>query len=138
MNAAKKIRKYIESGENAEQVQVLKDLAAALELGQSFDLKALYEIDMRYFEAAIELLNDWRFDRRISSRSKLLERLLVETAPEAKVEVPAEAVVAETPAVVAAEPVAPVVVAEVKEVVELKSPKAPKAPRAAKSATNKK
>lgn len=97
MNAAKKIRKYIESGENAEQVQVLKDLAAALELGQSFDLKALYEIDMRYFEAAIELLNDWRFDRRISSRSKLLERLLVETAPEAKVEVPAEAVVAGNP-----------------------------------------
>lgn len=138
MNAAKKIRKYIESGENAEQVQVLKDLAAALELGQSFDLKALYEIDMRYFEAAIELMNDWRFDRRISSRSKLLERLLIETAPEAKVDVPAEAVVAEAPAVVEAEPApveAPAAVAEVKEVVV---PKDVKASRSSKATAPKK
>lgn len=130
MNAAKKIRKYIASGENAEQVQVLKDLAAALELGQSFDLKALYEIDMRYFEAAIELMSDWRFDRRISSRSKLLERLLIETAPDAKVEVPAEAAVADTPEVIEVKPAeAPAVVAEVKEVVELKEAKTRRTPK---------
>ncbi|WP_024303602.1 hypothetical protein [Pseudogulbenkiania sp. MAI-1] len=132
MNAAKKIRKYIESGENPEQVQVLKDLAAALELGQSFDLKALYEIDMRYFEAAIQLMNDWRFDRRISARSKLLERLLIETAPEAKVEVPAEAVVAEAPAVSVTEPVAVAAAAAVAEVKEAAGPKEAKAPRSSK------
>ncbi|BEV71363.1 hypothetical protein THUN1379_08450 [Paludibacterium sp. THUN1379] len=81
MNAAKKIRLFIESGENPEQVQVLKALAASLELNLPFDLKALYEIDMKYFETAIELLNDWRLDHHIASRSKLVDRLLPEFQP---------------------------------------------------------
>jgi hypothetical protein len=85
MNAAKKIRKMIQSGECPDQVQVLKNLAGALELGQSFDLKSLYQIDMRYFDVALELLADWRFDHHISARSKLLERVLIETAPQARV-----------------------------------------------------
>jgi hypothetical protein len=84
MNAAKKIRKMIESGKDADQVQVLKALAGALELGQSFDLKSLYQIDMRYFDVALELLADWRFDQHISARSKLLERVLTDTAPQAR------------------------------------------------------
>lgn len=88
MNAAKKIRKFIESGADPEHVQVLKNLAAALELGQSFDLKSLYQIDMRYFDVALELLADWRFDHHISSRSKLLEHILIETAPQAQVASP--------------------------------------------------
>lgn len=86
MNAAKKIRKFIESGADPESVQVLKNLAGALELGQSFDLKSLYQIDMRYFDVALELLADWRFDHHISSRSKLLEHILIETAPQAQVQ----------------------------------------------------
>ena len=61
-----------------DQVKVLKNLAAALELDKPFDLKSLYEIDMRYFETALELLNDWRFDHHIASRSKLIDRLLPE------------------------------------------------------------
>lgn len=86
MSAAKQIRKLIVSGENPEQVQVLKDLAAALEVGRPFNIQSLYDIDMDYFELGLELLRDWRFDRRISSRSKLLEQLLSETAPDEKVE----------------------------------------------------
>lgn len=78
MNAAKKIRQFIETQENPMQVQVLKDLAAALELGQPFNLQALYEIDMRYFDVAIQLMQDWRFDHHIASRSKLAERLFVQ------------------------------------------------------------
>ncbi|RXZ44179.1 hypothetical protein [Crenobacter cavernae] len=80
MNAAKQIRRLIESGENPEQVEVLKELAGSLELGRTFDLKALYEIDMRYFDLALEMLRDWRFDHHIASRSKLLEQLLIERA----------------------------------------------------------
>jgi hypothetical protein len=91
MNAAKKIRKLIQEGENPEQLQVLKDLAAALELNRAFDLASLYEIDQRYFDLAIDLLQDWRLDHHIASRSKLLEQLLIEIAPDLKVEVPAEA-----------------------------------------------
>lgn len=80
-SAAKQIRKLIESGQDTEQVQVLKNLATSLELGSTFDLSSLYEIDMDYFDLALELIKDWRFDRRIASRSKLLEQLLVEIAP---------------------------------------------------------
>jgi hypothetical protein len=92
MNAAKKIRKFVESGQDVDQVQVLKNLASSLELGQSFDLKSLYEINMNYFDVALELLADWRFDQHISSRSKLLEQLLVETAPAAQVSEPVASV----------------------------------------------
>ncbi|MDN0076872.1 hypothetical protein QU481_18670 [Crenobacter sp. SG2303] len=89
MNAAKQIRKLIQEGESPEQVQVLKDLAAALELSRPFDLASLYEIDQRYFDLAIDLLQDWRLDHHIASRSKLLEQLLVEIPPDLKVELPA-------------------------------------------------
>lgn len=82
MNAAKKIRQFSETEENLEPVQVLKDLAAALELGKPFDLQALYEVDMRYFDVAIQLLKDWRFDRHIASRSKLVQRLFVQMRQE--------------------------------------------------------
>ena len=91
MNAAKKIRKFLEEGHDPAQMQVLKDLAAALEMGRSFDLSKLYDIDMRYFDVAIDLLQDWRFDHHIASRSKLLEQLLCETAAEAQVSLPEEA-----------------------------------------------
>ncbi|MCD4500228.1 hypothetical protein [Chromobacterium vaccinii] len=90
MNAAKKIRRFIEEGHDPQQMQVLKELAAALEMGRSYDLSQLYDIDMRYFDVAIDLLKDWRFDHHISSRSKLLEQLLTEIAPEQKAAAQAE------------------------------------------------
>lgn len=86
MNAAKKIRRFIEENKDHEQVQVLKDLAAALEMGRPFDLGTLYQIDMRYFEVALDLLKDWRFDHHIAARSKLLEQLLTEIAPDLRVD----------------------------------------------------
>jgi len=90
MNAAKKIRRFIEEGHDPEQVQVLKDLAAALEMGRAFDLGSLYQIDMRYFDVALDLLKDWRFDHHIAARSKLLEQLLTEIAPDLRVDNTAE------------------------------------------------
>ena len=80
MNAAKKIRKLIEGGEDAEQVTVLRDLASSLEFGREFQLTRLYDIDHRYFELAVELIGDWRFDQHINSRSRLTT-LLSELAP---------------------------------------------------------
>ena len=95
MNAAKKIRRFIEENQDPEQVQVLKDLAAALEMGRAFELGTLYQIDMRYFEVALDLLKDWRFDHHIAARSKLLEQLLTEIAPDLRadssIETPAPA-----------------------------------------------
>lgn len=90
MNAAKKIRRFIEENQDPEQVRVLKDLAAALEMGRPFDLGSLYQIDMRYFEVALDLLKDWRFDHHIAARSKLLEQLLTEIAPDLRVDASAD------------------------------------------------
>jgi hypothetical protein len=100
MNAAKKIRRFIEENHDPEQVRVLKDLAAALEMGRPFDLGSLYQIDMRYFEVALDLLKDWRFDHHIAARSKLLEQLLTEIAPDLRVDASADTT--------ASEPAAPV------------------------------
>lgn len=80
MNAAKKIRKLIEGGEDIEQIAVLRDLASALEFGREFQLTRLYDIDHRYFELAVELIGDWRFDQHINSRSRLTT-LLSELTP---------------------------------------------------------
>jgi hypothetical protein len=41
---------------------------------------------MRYFEVALDLLKDWRFDHHIAARSKLLEQLLTEIAPDLRVD----------------------------------------------------
>ena len=87
MNAAKKIRKLIENGTDAEQIAVLTELARALEFGRDFNLARLYYIDQRYFALEVELINDWRFDHHIGARSRLTT-LLVSGEP-----APAEAAV---------------------------------------------
>lgn len=82
MNASKKIRRLMEEGEAPEQVRLLKDLAIALQLKRPFDIAALYALDRTYFDVALNLLREWRSDHFIASRSKLIERLLVETLPQ--------------------------------------------------------
>ncbi len=81
MNAAKKIRHLIENAENPEQVKVLKELVIALQLEKPFDMRTLYDIDIRYFDVALELLREWRFDHYISARGKLIEQLFAEAMP---------------------------------------------------------
>ncbi len=76
MNAAKKIRKLIESGRDPQQMEVLKQLAVALEMKKLFDISQLYEIDMRYFELGLELMNDWRLDQHLNARNRLTEQIL--------------------------------------------------------------
>ncbi|RQO65754.1 hypothetical protein DBR44_18810 [Aquitalea sp. FJL05] len=81
MNAAKKIRLLIDSGESPEQVQVLKEMAIALQMKDDFSIDRLYQIDQRYFDVAMDLLKEWRFDHHIASRSKLIDMLLPEVMP---------------------------------------------------------
>ena len=76
MNAAKQIRKLVEDNKEPEQVAVLIALAAALETGTTFDIRTLYDVDMKYFDTAIQLLQDWRFDHHIAARSKLIEQIM--------------------------------------------------------------
>lgn len=81
MNAAKKIRQMMEANESPDQVQVLKDLVIALQLQSYFDVQQLYAIDIRYFDLAIDLLKEWRFDHYIAARGKLIEQLFAEAMP---------------------------------------------------------
>ena len=81
MNAAKKIRQLIDAGESPEQVQVLKELAVALQMKESFNIARLYQIDQRFFDVAMVLLKEWRFDHHIASRSKLIDLLICEVMP---------------------------------------------------------
>lgn len=101
MNAAKRIRKMMEeSAGNDAQLDVLKDLAMSLQLGQAFELSRLYQIDYPYFKLALTLLDDWRLDHHIASRSKLVERLFC-LSPELML--PAEAEVVSATEIVATE-----------------------------------
>ena len=77
----KKIRRLMDAGDSPEQVQVLKELAVALQMKESFNIDRLYQIDQRYFDIAIDLLKEWRFDHHIASRSKLIDMLIFETMP---------------------------------------------------------
>jgi hypothetical protein len=91
MNASKKIRQLIDKKESPDQVQVLKDLAVALQLRHSFDVGRLYQIDIRFFDIAMDLLKEWRFDHYIASRSKLIEQLIIDQPPPHRTPAPDEA-----------------------------------------------
>jgi hypothetical protein len=71
----------MDAGESPEQVQVLKELAVALQMKESFNIDRLYQIDQRYFDIAMDLLKEWRFDHHIASRSKLIDMLIFEATP---------------------------------------------------------
>ena len=76
MNAAKKIRKLIESGAAEGDVAVLVDLARSLETGVPFQLSQLNALDLRNFDLAMELIADWRFDHHIPARRKLTDVIM--------------------------------------------------------------
>lgn len=75
MNAAKKIRHYLQSGQDAAQVEILLELAYSLQTGRPFQLQPLHDLDEPYFDAALQLIREWHLDHHIASRSKLLEMI---------------------------------------------------------------
>lgn len=75
MNAAKKIRLYLQSGQDAAQVEILLQLAFSLQTGKPFQLQPLHDLDEPYFDTALQLIREWHLDHHIASRSKLLEMI---------------------------------------------------------------
>lgn len=67
-NAVKAIAKYIGNNEGSVAADTLRDLCQALEAGTEFDLARLYELKSKAFVLAIELLEEWRFDRHVMER----------------------------------------------------------------------
>ncbi len=75
MNAAKKIRHYLQSGQDVPQVEIMLELAYSLQTGKPFQLQPLHDLDEVYFETALQLIREWHLDHHIASRSKLLEMI---------------------------------------------------------------
>ncbi|HNA82454.1 MAG TPA: hypothetical protein PLL19_09780 [Thiobacillaceae bacterium] len=75
-NAVKNIAKYIRKNADSEATPVLRELCTALEAGASFELGRLYQLDNKAFELALDLLEEWRFDRHVFERrlQKYLEQ----------------------------------------------------------------
>lgn len=79
-NAVKNIAKFIRKNPEDSAVITLKDLCLALENSANFDLGCLYDLDKKSFELAIDLLEEWRFDRHVFERR--LQKYLDEPAEE--------------------------------------------------------
>ncbi|GAB4087814.1 hypothetical protein [Hydrogenophaga soli] len=73
MLAIKKARKLIAEDPTSAASQTLADLVVALEAQKDFSLHALYELDMKRFELALEILKEWRLDRYYASKLRLLD-----------------------------------------------------------------
>jgi hypothetical protein len=67
-NAVKNIAKFIRKNPEDTAIITLKDLCLALENSANFDLGCLYDLDRKSFELAIDLLEEWRFDRHVFER----------------------------------------------------------------------
>ena len=91
MNAIKTARRFIEKDPTSDAAKTLARLVLALESGTAFGLSALYELDLKSFQVAMDILQEWRIDRYYTNKAKLLDLsmqisgLTGETAPAAAV-----------------------------------------------------
>jgi hypothetical protein len=73
MHAIKAVRKRIENDADSESSRILMDLVKALGEEADFPLSKLYRLNYASFEAALDLLRDWRLDRYYASRLRLFD-----------------------------------------------------------------
>lgn len=67
-NAVKTIAKFIKKNPESDAATILMDLCKALESKGDYRLCSIYDLDKKQFEMAMELLNEWRFDRHVVER----------------------------------------------------------------------
>ena len=67
-NAVKTIAKFIRNNPDSDSTPILHDLCIALESGGSYELGRIYQLDKKAFEMAMDLLEEWRFDRHVVER----------------------------------------------------------------------
>jgi hypothetical protein len=75
-NAVKSIAKYIRNNPDSEASPILRELCQALESGAAFELGRMYDLNNKTFSLAINLIEEWRFDRHMIERrlQKYLEQ----------------------------------------------------------------
>lgn len=67
-NAVKNIAKYVRKHPEDMASTTLRDLCIALESSGNFNLGCIYDLDKKTFDLALELLEEWRFDRHVFER----------------------------------------------------------------------
>jgi hypothetical protein len=73
MNAIKRARKIVMADPNSPAARTLVQLVLALESEAEFPLSELYALDLKTFDVAIAMLNEWRLDRYYARKGKLLD-----------------------------------------------------------------
>ena len=73
MRANKKVKIFIERSPNSTEGITFAKLILALESGEEFPVKELYNLNSDYFDLAIELLRDWRIDRFYIGKDKAFD-----------------------------------------------------------------
>lgn len=73
MRAIKEARKLIEQDPTNPQVRTLARLVLALESEAQFPISDIYELDLKRFKLAIEILDEWRLDRYYAGKARLFD-----------------------------------------------------------------
>lgn len=73
MNAVKKARRLIETDPYTEAAKTLSALVLSLEAASSFEMTRLYELGLKEFDLAIDILKEWRIDRYYANKVKLFD-----------------------------------------------------------------
>jgi hypothetical protein len=73
MRAIKKARRLILNQPQSMAAQTLSSLILSLENETEFSISNLYALDLKEFELAINLLEEWRLDRFYEGKAKLFD-----------------------------------------------------------------
>ncbi|KQP15561.1 hypothetical protein [Pseudorhodoferax sp. Leaf265] len=73
MIAIEEARRLIASNPHSDPARVLRDLVVALESHEKFELERLYGVDLKTFELAVSLIQEWRLDRYFAKKGKLVD-----------------------------------------------------------------
>jgi len=73
MRVIKKARRLILNQPQSLAAQTLSKLILSLENETEFSISDLYRLDLKEFEMAISLLEEWRLDRYYEGKAKLFD-----------------------------------------------------------------
>jgi len=73
MRAIKKARRLILNQPQSLAAQTLSRLILSLENETDFSISDLYQLDLKEFDLAINLLEEWRLDRFYEGKAKLFD-----------------------------------------------------------------
>lgn len=73
MNATKAARRLLKAEPTSDAAKTIAGLVLALqsEAGFPFSIASIYQLDLKTFELAMELMRDWRIERYYARKSKL-------------------------------------------------------------------